>query len=270
MLMRDETGKYATRTFEDGDETALVNLFEKAYKNYGGYARETPESWRWCCLERPDVEKKGIIVALDQRNGNVVGYAVAGKSGNLWEIAYNLEEDGRKIVSLLLDNAVAYLQNAGASSINLNAPREDQIVKQVCMERGFALGSTPQMFLSILNFEELIALLAKDNESKLKSKYHETILIKTKDAPFWIKDTILLQVNRDGVKVDTAPQPYSIRIEADYVTFSSLIFRNISPFRAYISSRLKIEPFRKVPTALKLLSYLRVGSKWSYQLSEYG
>jgi hypothetical protein len=268
--MRDETEEYATRTFEEGDETAVIKLLEKAYKNYGGYSRQTPESWRWCCLERPDVEKKGIIVALDQKNGKVVGYVVAGKSGNLWEIAYDPEEDGREIVSLLLDNAMAYLENAGASSINFNAPREDQIIKEVCTERGFALGLTPQMFLSILTFEALIGLLAKDNESELKSKYHETILIKTRDAPFWIKDTILLQVNRDGVKIDAASQSSSIRVEADYVTLSSLILRNISPFRAYVSSRLKIEPFRKVPTALKLLSCFRVGPKWSYQLSEYG
>jgi hypothetical protein len=84
-------------------------------------------------LERPNVEKKGIIVAFDRREGNMTGYAVAGKSGSLREIPYGPEENGRKIVSLLLDNAMAYLENAAASSINFNAPREDQIIKQVSL-----------------------------------------------------------------------------------------------------------------------------------------
>ncbi|TET62287.1 hypothetical protein E3J49_08460, partial [Candidatus Bathyarchaeota archaeon] len=79
-----EACKYKIRSFEDGDENEIVQLFDRIYSDYGGFTLKTPEYWRWCCLKRPDVEKEGVFVVEDG-DENVVGYAVVGGSGNIWE-----------------------------------------------------------------------------------------------------------------------------------------------------------------------------------------
>lgn len=263
--------KYSVRTFEDGDEVAIVKLFEKAYMNYGGFTIKTPECWRWCCLQRPGVEKEGILLALDKESNKIVGYVVAGKSGNLWELSCDPENDRKAIVKFLLCEATAYLESVGASSVNFTAPQSDPIIKQVCKECGFAASPPPKMFLSVLNPQMIVNLQASDIANKLRAKFDEAILLRIKDAPFWINDTISIHINRDGVTVEDAPRARTtIQLQIDYITFSSMLFGNISPFGAFIRSRLKIRPLSKISTALKLLSYLQIGAEWSFPLSDYG
>jgi len=49
-----EACKYKIRSFEDGDENEIVQLFDRIYSDYGGFTLKTPEYWRWGCLKRPD------------------------------------------------------------------------------------------------------------------------------------------------------------------------------------------------------------------------
>jgi hypothetical protein len=262
--------KYFVRTFMEGDEIAIVQLFEKAYRNYGGYTRKTPEGWRWCCLQRPDVNNESIFIVSDQNSKAILGYVVVGKSGALWELCYEQNSDGKEVVSLLLDQATAYLENAAASSINFTAPTSDPIIKQACKERGFAAGPPPKMFLSVLNLQRLMSLLVGTKATELKTKFDEAILIKIKDAPFWINDSVFLRINREGATVEDENRKSTMQLQIDYVTFSSVLFGNISPFSAFIRSKLTIKPSSKILTGLKLLSQLQIGAEWSFPLSEYG
>jgi len=262
--------KYSVRTFMDGDEIAIVQLFENAYGNYGGYTIKTPEDWRWCCLQRPDVERKGILVALDKGSREIVGYVVAGKSGYLWELSYDPQHDGEQIVSLLLDKATTYIEAAGASSVNFNAPRKDAIIKRASKKLGFADSEPPQMFLSVLNMQRIISLLANNKANELTTRYNETILIKIKDAPFWVGDTIFMQINQVGITVGDEAQAYTTQLQTDYITLSSILFGNTSPFNAFIRAKLKIKPLSKTLTVLKLLSNLQIKTEWTYPLSDYG
>lgn len=106
--MSEKACKYKVRNFEDGDEIEFVRLFERVYADYGGFVLKTPEYWRWCCLERPDVKRDGIFVVVGE-DEKVVGYVVVRRSGNNWELCYDRGFDGEKIVSLLLDEATRYL-----------------------------------------------------------------------------------------------------------------------------------------------------------------
>jgi putative sterol carrier protein len=262
--------KYSVRTFLDGDEAALVKLFEKAYMNYGGYSKKTPECWRWNCLQRPDMERTGVIVALDNNTKEIVGYVVAGKSGYVWELSYDPECDGVEVVSLLLDKATAYIEAAGASSVNFNAPQKDAVIKRVCQKRGFVASEPPKMFLSVLSIQNLVLSLAYDKVSELAKKYDETVLIKIDDAPFWLDATIYVHINQLGVNVENEAQAHTAQLQTDYTTFSSILFGNMSPFSAFAHAKLRIKPLSKILTILKLLSNLQVKAEWFYPLSDYG
>ena len=130
----------------DGDEIEIIGLLEKAYGNYGGYTIKIPEEWRWCCLQRPDVDKNGILVAFSKHSEEIVGYVVAGKSGYLWELSYDPQFDGEEVVSLLLDEATLYVEAAGASSVNFTAPQKDAVIRRVTEKLGFVVSEPPQMF----------------------------------------------------------------------------------------------------------------------------
>jgi predicted acetyltransferase len=268
-MVAKQVPQYVTRTYLEGDEVAIVDLFEKAYKNYGGYNLKTPEYWRWCCLARPDVEKKSVFLVSNQSSKQLVGYAVVGKSGTVWELVYDPESNGKEIVAVLLEQATEYLTNIGASSVNFTAPQDDPIMKLVCKELRFTASLPPKMFLSVLNLENLFSILASNVSKELKA-FNESILIRVMVAPQWVSDSVLLKLTSEGAAVENEGQEPTIQLQVDYFTLASLLFGNISPLNAFLHSKLKVKPFRKIFTMIKILAYLQLKSQWSFQMSEYG
>lgn len=260
-----KTSKYTLRGFEDSDENAIMQLFEKKFSNYGGYVPRTPEYWRWSCLERPDVEKEGIFVVVDQ-NETVAGYAVVGRSGTIWDFSYDPQMD---ILSMLLEASTRYLAEVGATSITLNSPSEDHVLNDLCKKLGFVAVPTPKMFLSIQNFRELILLLANSKKKEL-SKFNEVVLVKLKDSQFSMDNKLFLQITGAGIEVAENAQSYTIRLETDHISFSSMLFGVSSPTRLFLRSKLRVKPFWKTVTVLNLLSSLQMKTKWFFPLSDYG
>jgi hypothetical protein len=269
MVARGEQD-YLIRPFEEGDEVEIVKLFDKTYQYYGGYARKTPENWRWCCLQRPDVEKEGVLLA-SSRDNKVVGYVVIGKSGSLWELSYDCNSDGKKITALLLKQATAYLEKVGASSVNFAFPIKDLTMKKVCKELGFTSSLPPKMFVSILSLGSLFSLLA-NNKAEQLAKFNDSVLITVTDAPNWIKSPVLIQISHGKVTVEdqTVASSPSIQLHTDYFTLAAILFGNRSALNAFFHLSLKIRPFSKIFAMLKLLSQLQIKADWTFQLSDYG
>ena len=268
-MVAKQVPQYVTRTYLEGDEVAIVNLFEKAYKNYGGYTLKTPEYWRWCCLARPDVEKESIFLVSNQNSNKLVGYAVVGKSGTVWELVYDPETDCKEIVTLLLEQATEYLTNIGAPSVNFTAPQEEPIMKLVCKELGFTASLPPKMFLSVLSLENLFSTLAANKKKELMT-FNESILIRVVAAPQWINSSVMLRLTPQGVEVEDNHNESSIQLQVDYFTLVSLLFGNISPFNAFIHSKLKVKPLHKIITTLKIFACMQIKATWTFQMSEYG
>jgi hypothetical protein len=264
-----ETSKYNIRNIEEGDEPEIVQLFNKRYADYSGFTLKTPESWHWRCLQRPDVEREGLLAATDRHN-KIVGYAVIGKSGSIWELCYDSEREGQEIVSLLLSESLHYLKKVGATSVSLNAPAEDNAVRCVCKRLSFSMIPPPKMFLSIYDFSVFLSALIERRKHKLMTRFEETLLVKLADAPSWIEDTLIIKIDRNGVQVCNEIQSPTIMLITDVVTFSSLLLSIESPVRSLIRSKLKIRPFRKIPTLLKILLSLRIEANWFYPLSDFG
>jgi hypothetical protein len=260
---------YEIRTFHEGDEVAIVRIFEKANANYGGYSLRTIEYWRWNCLARPDVESDGIILAVDKVSKEIVGYVVAGKSGNLWELSYDPEKSGYDIVLLLLEAAMQYLEKVGASSVNFVAPQRDTVVREVCHKLGFAVSPPPNILVSVLDFQVLVSSIANSRISELE-KFNESISVHVQNAPSWVASNFHVKINKKGVTVENVTKKAAIDVQIDYQDLSALFFGQLSPLRAFLGFKLKIKPLSKVWTSLKLLSNLKIDSEWAFQLSEFG
>jgi ribosomal protein S18 acetylase RimI-like enzyme len=258
---------YIVRSYEEGDEIQLTRLFNSVYQTYGGFVPKTPEYWRWCCLDRPDVEKKRIIIVVCGEK--IVGYAVVGKSGNIWEFCFDHAYDGKKIASLILGEAIEYLENFGAESATLNVPFEDLLAKEVCQRFGFVEVPSERLYLGVLDFERFLQLLVSAKKEKLKG-FNDEVLITFRNAPFWIDPHISVKVENWNTQIEEVNKRHKVLIETDIETFTSILFGTAKPLWAWLRFRLKIHPLRKVRDALKLLSSLSLNNPWFFPGSDFG
>jgi len=255
------------RGYEEGDEIQLTRLFNAVYRGYGGFVPRTSEYWRWSCLDRPDVEKEGVVVVA--QGGKIVAYAVVGKSGNVWELCFDHAKKGRVLVSLILDRAVEYLTKIGADSVALNLPREDSAARGACEQLGFVEVPSEKMFLSVLDFKRLLQLLSDDKKEGLRG-FTEDFLISFKDAPFWIRPQIVIRVEDGQTRIEEGNKPHTVLIETDATTLTSILFGTAEPLWALLRFRLKVRPLRKLGRVLRWLSLLRLGDPWFSSGSDFG
>lgn len=261
--------RYNIRTFQDGDEEGIVRLFEECFGGYGGYVLRTSEYWRWCCLERPDVEREGVFVVVRSFDEKVVGYAVVGKSGNVWELGYDRQDSEGEVVQLLLEAAVGYLAGLGASLVNVQVPLEDDFVREICGELGFAESRPPDVFLSVLDYRRLLLLLALERKKELEA-LDEDVEILLKDAPPWMMGKFGVSIRKGAVEALEEGKESTISVETDVFTLSSLLFGQASPFWSWVNRKVRVKPFWKIQSFVKLLSALSLKKRWFIPLSDYG
>ena len=261
--------KYTLRAFKEGDESKIISLFNKEYGKFGGFPTKTVEYWRWSCLQRPDVEPEGILIAQDEKE--VAGYAVVGKSGNIWEFCYDSEKDGEEIVSLLLDNAISYLNKVNAPSISLNAPINDDLLNEKCRKLGFSTYSSPLVCLSIFDYQKLLALIVANKH--LENQINEKITIKLRNDQSASQNPLVLTINDGKVQVSSKINDdvdSGICLETDKLTFSCLIFGILSPSKSFMLSKLKVKPSWKFYRVIRFLSSMQLKPEWYLQLGDYG
>lgn len=259
--------EYSIRAFLDGDEDNIIKLFNECYGGLAGYCLRTPEYWRWACLERPDVERKGVMVALHPTNKLMVGYVVAGKSGNIWELGYKKNGDERAIAQVLLEAALEYLTANGASEVKLQVPAEDHAVKDASIELGFSMARPTDAHVSVLDFKALTSLLASRASRGFKTAVG-LARIRLTDAPSWVNPEFTIGNPKD-IKEGNGKKT-RILAETDVSTFSSMLLGRSSPFSMWLRGRVKVRPFWRIRAFAKLVSAISLKEKWFIPLSDFG
>jgi len=255
---------YSVRTFKAGDEEDIIELFNRVYREYGGFVPRTVEYWRWCCLERPDVKKDGVFLAF--RGDRLCGYIVAGTSGNLWEFC--VDEDDREVAKILLDQALNYLETLGVSSVNINVPRDSEIVASL-REAGFGELPAARMFVSALNPAALVRALVSPSQGRIVGEDYE-LSFKLREVPYGVDAGF--SVKADGGKVEVSegcPSVPSVVVELGFMDLLSILFEDASPHRLLFARRMKIRPFWKFNLVLGFLSAVRLKGSWYFPLSDY-
>jgi putative sterol carrier protein len=259
-------GELVLRRFRQGDEAELVKLFNAEYAGYGGFVPRTEEYWRWCCLKRPDVDENGIFLVTEGENGPLVGYAVVGSSGSIWEFCAG--GDRKHVASILLREAVKYLDELGVSSVNVNVPH-DKVLNEAFAEVGFTEVPAERMFVSTLSLRELFSVLTAD--AKFAEQLDEEMFIELDGAPFGVDKTVSVNIH-DGkvaVKDDSSESP-SVSVRMDFKTLLSVLFAGLNPYHAFFSGKVRVKPFWKTGRFLEFLSSVRVNSSWFFPLSDFG
>jgi hypothetical protein len=266
--LTNQTGQYASRTYEKGDEKELVQLFNRVYGDFAGFVPRTPEFWLWCCLNRPDVEPEGILIV--DYGKKIIGYGVVGKTGNVWELCYDPEYDGETIVSTILEWTINYLQDTDVYSIYLNVPANDRLFRETCLKSGFAENCPPYMFLSVLDFPQFVYAIFNSNRLKLK-KCSEQFVIKLRNTPSWSEGNITVKIRNGPVSVEEGLSKESgIVIDTDISTFVSCILGTRGLLKAFLTKKLRVKPFWRTFKIMKLLRLLRLKDPWYCSRADHG
>ena len=264
-----DTKECSLRTYRQGDEKDLILLFNKAYEHFAGFVPRTLKYWRWCILSHPGISEEGILVAHD--SNRVVGYAAVERSGNILEFCYDPNYERKTIVSKLLCWCVDYAKSQGANSVSLNAPVQDDIVRQVCEESEFTEKPFPSLFLRVLDIPYVFRRIV--NQKTVEKGFNEAILINLRRFPSWCAQHVAILVQDGDVTVSSDKLKYpTIKIDADISIVSLCIFGSTRTlYKAILRRRLRIRPLRKILRAVKILSLFQLNNpSWFVPGADYG
>jgi hypothetical protein len=257
--LADDTSEYVARTYIRGDESALALLFNNEQANLAGFVFRTVEYWRWCCLQRPDVSEKGILIV--EKENKVVGYVVVGKSGNIWELCYDSSRKAKTIVSKLLTWADDYARSVGSNSLVLNAYVKDSLVREVCKDMDFAESPSEPMFLSVLDLPQLMREVLQARNQRLHS--NEVFWFNLKNCPTWCVESFGILLSKNDIAILEKPNHLSkVTIDIEMSTLVALLFGAQGVFRALLSSKIRFDHFWNVFKVIRFIRLLQVKSDW--------
>jgi hypothetical protein len=252
------------RGFRNGDEPAIAKLFNSVYCAYEGFVLRTADYWRWCCLERPDVEKDGILLAFD--DGEFCGYIVAGFTGNIWEFC--VTNDNREVAVALLNSAIEYLEKKGASSIKINVPKGTGITS-ILQEIGFDELPAARMFVTTLNPSTLIQYLASPLHQVLREKLNDDFCFRLSEVPCYNVIEFSVKVHEKSVEVTEGIVGKSpVIVELKFMDFLLILFKGSSATRLFLLGKMKVRPMWKILDVLQFLSTVRLKSSWFFPLAD--
>lgn len=260
--------QYQIRGYREGDESEFVRLFNRVYDKYAGFVPRTEDYWLWCCRDRPDVQSEGIIVVEEKQSGKIVGYAVVGKSGNVWELCVDANVDRKHVVSILFESVISYLRKMNIDQMVMNVLSDDSVMEEICAQLDFFELPPDQMFVGITDFEALVGVLAKNARERLRD-FRETVTFRLLNARSWINPVFSVRID-DEIQVFENAVPSGFSIEVDSDVFAAILLGELKPSVAFLKRKLKVSPFWKFDKALTLLNTLRMRNSWIFSLADYG
>jgi len=247
---------YYIRTYKEGDEIKLIELFTKNYSQYVFPAR-TKEYWLWCNKKRPDVKPNGIFIV--ENNEKIIGYAVVSDTGNVYEFAIDKNSNFTKITSLLFSKIEAYAKSKGAEAITVYVPSDSKKFKKVFFELGYENDGHVNFAMIVLNMPNLIRKLLSSSE--IPKGWNENFFfdLKQKGYPLVSSFQFCLKIKNEKIYVkEGKPKESCIHITTNTTSFIELLLEPEKIFQAIFQKKLKITPSYKFYKIIKLISLLRL------------
>jgi hypothetical protein len=262
---------YKLRFYKSSDETQIVNLFNEIYKRFAGFVPRTTEFWNWCCRDRPNVTPEGIPIV--EYKSKIIGYAVVATSGEVLEFCCDSIYDSKMIAQMLLEYITEYVGKTNGKSVTLNAPIDDQVLRQVCKNCGFT--EMPVRSVLIINMIDIVGFIQEiashlERHQVEQSVWNEVYLFKLTNAPSWCPPKITIMAKETISVVPKEADKPTVYIETDVPIVVSCIFGVMEPFKAVLSSTLRVQPLWKIPKVLGLFSSLRLKDSWYIPRADRG
>ena len=227
---------FSIRPFRNGDEEALISLFEETYRPFFGLRRKTTRGWRRYSKEILEQDPDRIIVAENEER--VLGWA---GNFNQWvglvaEVWVRPCENREDVAQALLTHLEDRMVSSGLDEARLWASPEDAFAADLAARNGYAFARQRVFMLRILDLPALLR--------ELSPLLNERVA----DPLPWqgaLKLTTPLQQGRMGVsgaiKVDPDVPP-DIDLQMSQATLCRILSGTLPPWEAYLLGDLDAGP----------------------------
>ena len=243
----------AVRPTTTSDLPGLIDLFERSHARYASFAERSVEDFCWRYLDRPDIGMDGVIVVEDPQQ-RVIGYAVVGTSGTIWEFGIDPDTNRRAAADLLITEAERRLVRHGVDEVVLHAPVEDLDMAGALLTAGYGARPPIQQYLSFTNLPAVVEEVLIKHEKALPRGL-TAVEFHLSNPRQWHPERFSVSLPHGG----TGPsRKRSVTIATSVENLVGMIVGAIHPGRAIATGQLRIAPLSELAKGLRLLKAMRL------------
>lgn len=253
------------RTFREGDETALVELWNRAFAGYGGYVPRTVVYWRWCILQRPRQSREDIVIV--ERENQVLGYGVLGPNGKVLELAVDPplpRSERSRLVGALCEALEARARARGDESIAFMVPSTDPVICRALKDRGYREEAGDFLNMTIVNPVALIRRILEHRRDRFPPGWTPTFHLSLGPGHYRFSPypEIAVAIGNPPVVEGQAPARADYRIRTDLSVLTDLIFNRVTLAGASGSGALVVEPASGLEQVRTLMDLVALKLPW--------
>lgn len=234
------------RVVQPSDLPSLIDLFDRAYGVYAGYAERSVEDFGWRYLDRPDIGADGVIVVEDAQL-RLLGYVVVGKTGTIWEFAIDPDADRPVVAALLFAEAERLLMDQGVDEIMLHAPVDDSDVAGALKVAGYGGRPAIQQYLSFVDLPGAVErTLAKHRDAVPRGVGAVEFVIENPRA--WHPKQFRVRLTDK----ETASSS-TVTLSASVESLVGVMVGSLGPVQAVAGRLVRIAPLSKTGAGLRIL-----------------
>ncbi len=262
------------RNFKDEDVDEIVRIFEDYHMKFAGFIPRTPEVWKYLILDRPGLSKDGIFVA--QLDEEVVGYTVVGfkkMGGAKVATIYELCAKNMVITSKLLEVANNYAHEYDADYILVQPPPTHSAIQKCLRQCDFVKINEPatKIMVTLINPAKILEKLADVfNERKKKDKSLKKLVKNDRKLLIKVDENYsTIHVQGGKIRVRSGKEKANVTLEMTPYNFLRIFLGLTSPFRAYLTRKVKIRGILSDITIFRLIKALQPGYDFYFPLTEH-
>jgi hypothetical protein len=267
------------RKYSPGDEHALIELWNRAYAQYGGYVAKTAERWRWSILQHGAVNPNSILMAFHAND--IRAYGAINKFGFVLEFAIEPSLDRRerrKLCTALVEKLEERARETHCDSISFAAPSSDATIDGALRELGYTAEHGDCLSLGILNPVALVGAILGHRDHSLPNSWNRRILIDTPAGtyPVALQSRMLIDIanghatvtDASNIPLETASNANDWHFKIDLAALTDLVFR-LTNFRSAAQAH-RIEVDKRCPEAdaEQFFNALQLRAQWYTPLSD--
>ena len=261
----------SVRAYRDGDEHSLVELWESAHEDLGGYVPKSPEYWKWCVIQRPSVNPQDIL--LLEHDKRLFAYAVLarkldveGYSGTVLEFAVGSwlsEKDRRLVAARLISELENRSRQRGDELLNLTVPAQDGAVAKALEKAGFRAESTDVFQLVIVDLVLLLNQILGQRKPGLTARQFPSFRIALQPGfyRYCPYESVRIDLGAEPI-VEASVSSADHTVYTDLSTLTDLIFRRDHFDRLLAAGKIKIDSVNGVEHGRELFQMLTLKSEW--------
>jgi len=257
---------------DDSRSKALTLKFNEVFADHVGYVPRSPDLW--LNLYRSSSEAH-LLVAEE---GRALGYVIVTlqrfygcKVADVSEFC--VWERREEVLKALLDQVELYARKVGAEAIVSWDTSNDRF-NEAFSKQGFIPLGRSVLSVGPISLDFIRAILEPMERRRAREMFHSginiTVDLGKKKFPSY-SGLFTIKIDSKGeilVKEGTCLNPYA-RVETDIITFTEIILRIGSPYKALMLRRVRVTPFWKTIKVINLLKLLSKRQKWHIPLGDY-